>query len=143
MSSSPSSTLTSLDDSYKPCADLWFKDGTVVLCAEKTLFRIYSGMLAKESAVFGAMFEFPQPAPGGGGGEGDGDGVRGPEAYAEGVPFVRVPDTAYDMTEFLKAIHQPGCVRARAPHTQPPLTHAAAGTPRRPCPRASVPSPRF
>jgi hypothetical protein len=97
-----STTTAQLDPTYKPCEELWFKDGTVVLCAEHTLFRIYSGMLANESAVFGAMFDFPQPAAAGD------DDVRGAEAYAVGVPFVRLPDTAFDMTEFLKAIHRPG-----------------------------------
>ena len=41
--------------------DLWYGDGTVILIAESTGFRVYQGLLAKHSEVFRDMFSLPQP----------------------------------------------------------------------------------
>ncbi|EPQ53822.1 hypothetical protein GLOTRDRAFT_45447, partial [Gloeophyllum trabeum ATCC 11539] len=66
---------------------LWFDDGTVVLNAEGTLFRVYRGVLSRESSVFRDMFSIPQ------------SGVD----EIDGCPLVRVYDSAADMERFLKA----------------------------------------
>jgi hypothetical protein len=71
---------------------LWFSDGSVVLRAEDTLFRVYSGILAQSSPVFKDMFAFPQPC----------DGSY--ETY-EGCPLVYMPDPAGELQPFLKALH--------------------------------------
>jgi hypothetical protein len=79
----------------QPCEDLWFADGTVVLRAEDTLFKTYIGILSSVSSVLRDMFGVPQPR------------AHEMENY-EGLPFVHLPDTAWDIKYFLKAIHVPG-----------------------------------
>ena len=43
------------------CEDLWFEDGNVVLRAEDTYFKVYEGILSRESPVFVDMFSLPHP----------------------------------------------------------------------------------
>ena len=57
--------------------DFWLKDGTVVLVAKKTAFKVYSGLLAAHSPVFDDMFSFATHAD---------------EMY-DGCPVVRIPDS--------------------------------------------------
>ena len=71
---------------------LWFYDGSVVLKADDTLFRVYSGLLAQLSPVFRDMFAFPQPCAG------------DDETY-EGCPVVHMPDAADELQPFLRAMH--------------------------------------
>ncbi|KAJ7239963.1 hypothetical protein B0H12DRAFT_1056471, partial [Mycena haematopus] len=68
---------------------LWFRDGTLVLRAETSLFRVFPEILAAKSPVFQDMLAFPQPLDG--------------ESY-DGCPLVVLPDCAADMTHFLSAI---------------------------------------
>jgi hypothetical protein len=75
------------------CDELWFPDGTVVLRAKNVLFRTYIGALAGASAVFRDMFALPQPTV-----------AEGQEVY-EGLPFVRLVDTAFDVTQLLRSLH--------------------------------------
>jgi hypothetical protein len=77
------------------CEDLWFHDGSIVIRAESTLFRVYSGVLASASPIFKDMFGVPQP--------------QSLETY-DGVPLILLPDRAFDVTQFLKALLYPGCV---------------------------------
>jgi len=79
----------SLDDRER-VEDLWFEDGNLILQAENSLFRIYSGFLAARSSVFRDMLAFPPPAEG------------NPEM--DGCHIVPVYDSAKDMAVFLKAI---------------------------------------
>ncbi|KAJ6630402.1 hypothetical protein B0H10DRAFT_1939161 [Mycena sp. CBHHK59/15] len=73
--------------------DLWFDDGSLVIQAEQSLFRVYRAVLALRSPVFKDMLSFPQP----------------PDAeLIEGCPVVHLPDTAADVTVFLKAIFDSG-----------------------------------
>jgi hypothetical protein len=76
--------------------DLWFEDGNLILQAENSLFRIYSGLLAARSSVFRDMLAFPPPAEG--------------NPMMEGCHIVSVYDSAKDMTVFLKAIMDSRCV---------------------------------
>ncbi|KAJ7169006.1 hypothetical protein C8R46DRAFT_243707 [Mycena filopes] len=69
--------------------DLWFKDGTLVLFTEGCMFRVYGGLLAKQSSVFHNMLEFPQP-----------DDAE----LIDGCPVVRVSDTDRDLSSFLSAL---------------------------------------
>lgn len=41
--------------------DLWFSDGSVVLRAENTLFRVHISQLSRHSAFFRDLFSLPQP----------------------------------------------------------------------------------
>jgi hypothetical protein len=69
---------------------LWMDDGTVVLCSGTSLFRVYRGVLARESSVFKDLFSLPQPA--------------GDPTY-EGCPLVTLPDQPIDLYYLLAAIH--------------------------------------
>jgi hypothetical protein len=75
--------------------DVWYDDGTLVIRAENTLFRVYRGILASQSDIFKDMLSVPQPS--------------GTDADAETIEdcvVVRVQDTAGDMTRFLRALHE-------------------------------------
>ena len=74
---------------------LWFDDGSIVLQAESTQFRVYRGILAANSPVFKDMFSLPQPNG---------------EELVEGCPVVTLHDSAVDMGHFLRSIHDAGCV---------------------------------
>ncbi|KAJ7608058.1 hypothetical protein DFH06DRAFT_1486343 [Mycena polygramma] len=70
--------------------DLWFPDGSLVIQAQASLFRVYYAVLAARSDVFKDMLALPQPADG--------------EETIEGCPVVRLPDAAEDVACFLRAI---------------------------------------
>ncbi|KAJ7165467.1 hypothetical protein C8R43DRAFT_878512 [Mycena crocata] len=74
-------------------SDIWFKDGTVVLQAERTLFRVYRGVLASQSSIFHDTFGMPQPAE---------------EPLYEGCPILVLQDSPDDVRSFLLAIHDAG-----------------------------------
>jgi hypothetical protein len=76
--------------------DLWFEDGNLILKAENSLFRIYTGLLAARSSVFKDMFAFPPPA-------------EGNEIF-DGCPIITVYDNAKDMAFFLRAVFDSRCV---------------------------------
>ncbi|GJE90725.1 hypothetical protein PsYK624_068690 [Phanerochaete sordida] len=72
------------------CEELWFPDGTVVLQAGVMRFRVYKGVLAKDSTFFADMFAIPQPAEA--------------ESY-QGCPLVVIHDSEEDARAFLLALH--------------------------------------
>lgn len=81
-----SSTL----DSATHHNDLWFSDGSVVLRAEQTLFRVHISFLSRHSTVFKDTFAIPQPQP---------------LETIEGCAVVRMHDTAMDLSVFLRALY--------------------------------------
>ncbi|KAF9562290.1 hypothetical protein CPC08DRAFT_742228 [Agrocybe pediades] len=83
-------SLSAPQETPVPVDDLWFDDGNLILQAEKSLFKIYSGLLAARSSVFRDMLAFPPPAEG--------------NATLDGCPIVTVYDSAKDMNYFLKAV---------------------------------------
>lgn len=79
--------------------ELFFPDGSVVISAQQTLFKVYIGVLALNSEVFRDMFSIasgtlPADAP----------------TY-DGCPLIQMPDEAIDLERFLKALFINGCVR--------------------------------
>jgi len=64
-------------------AEFWFHDGSVVLQAQSTQFRVHMTVLSLHSTVFRDMFSMPQPAEA--------------ELTIEGCPIVHVSDTAQDV----------------------------------------------
>ncbi|KAJ7106435.1 hypothetical protein C8R43DRAFT_906209, partial [Mycena crocata] len=68
---------------------LWFEDCGLIIRAENTLFRVSRDVLAIHSPVFRDMLALPPPP--------DADTM-------EGCPFVRLPDSAADVTVFLKTL---------------------------------------
>jgi hypothetical protein len=81
--------------SLQRCEDLWLDGGNLVIRAENTVFKVLAAQLSIASSIFKDMLSVPQPA----------DGTT--ENF-EGLPFVRLPDTAFDVTQFLKALVYPG-----------------------------------
>jgi len=98
-----SSMPSSPKHEFAPSLDVWYSDGSVVLVAEKTAFRVHGTILAANSEIFKDMFAIPQPA------SPDPDA----ETY-EGCPVLSV-----DLKHFLKAIYDfgyfPPRVRAKFP----------------------------
>lgn len=88
--------MSTTQDTAERVEDLWFEDGNLILQAENSLFRIYSGFLAARSSVFRDMLAFPPPAEG--------------NPMMDGCHIVTVYDSAKDMTVFLKAIMDSRCV---------------------------------
>jgi hypothetical protein len=78
--------------------DLWFSDGSVVLKAESTLFRVHSSQLARRSLFFRDLFSLPQPAK---------DAV-GLDGTFDGCPLLVLHDSAEDLSNLLKALYDGG-----------------------------------
>lgn len=76
-------------------SDLWFEDGGLIIQADQSLFKIFKGMLAARSSVFKSSFD---------------DASATTKSYLDGCDLLRVPDSASDMTYFLKAIFDSGYV---------------------------------
>ena len=73
--------------------DLWFADGSLVIRAETKIFRVYKGLLAARSTFFKNMISRP-PVP------------DSEMELIDGIPVqvVTLPDTAEDVTVFLRAL---------------------------------------
>ncbi|KAI0091055.1 hypothetical protein BDY19DRAFT_679462 [Irpex rosettiformis] len=80
----------SLDDITKH-PDLWYEDGTVVIVAENTGFRVYRGLLVNHSSIFHDMFLLPQPA-------------SSLNDTFEGCPVVRLADDSAEEVTILLSI---------------------------------------
>ncbi|KAJ7618674.1 hypothetical protein FB45DRAFT_1007407 [Roridomyces roridus] len=97
-----SSTLDSHPRAKRPRKDeavevvrskIWYPDGTVVLQAESTQFRVYGGFLAARSTVFRDMFAVGQ-AP------------SGEDCEVDGAPLVDLyDDKAADVEQLLDALY--------------------------------------
>ncbi|KAJ6495795.1 hypothetical protein C8R47DRAFT_957081, partial [Mycena vitilis] len=72
--------------------EIWYKDGSVVLQAQNTQFRVHWTLLAQHSAVFSDMMGLPQPPD---------------QPSVEGCPVVELQDTTEDVGHLLKAIYNP------------------------------------
>ena len=78
------------DNAPSTADDLWFNDGTIVLRAEDSIFRVYGGFLGTVSSFFHDMLSMPSPEEG--------------NVMFEGCPLIVLDDSANDLTSFLKAI---------------------------------------
>ena len=78
---------------FSKSLDLWYSDGSVVLVAEKTGFRVHTSILASSCEVFRDMISIPHPAS-------DDES----EVY-ENCPVLRLQDSTADLHHFLKAIY--------------------------------------
>jgi hypothetical protein len=86
-------------------SDPWFKDGTIVIQAGDTQFRVYRGILTTCSPIFHDMFSIPQPAIGG--------------ELVEGCAVVHVSDSAEDWQYVLRAL----CERRQASRNSRIITY--------------------
>ncbi|KAJ6519063.1 hypothetical protein C8R45DRAFT_807261 [Mycena sanguinolenta] len=74
----------------KKHAEFWFSDGSVVLQAGNTQFRVHWSLLARHSAIFRDMQGLPQPAD---------------EPTIDGCPVVKLPDDPSDVELLLKGLY--------------------------------------
>ncbi|KAJ6631583.1 hypothetical protein B0H10DRAFT_1979452 [Mycena sp. CBHHK59/15] len=73
-------------------SDIWHKDGSIVLQAQNTQFRVHWGVLSLHSSFFRDMQDLPQPPD---------------QSNVEGCPIVELPDSAEDVEHLLKALYNP------------------------------------
>ena len=78
--------------------DLWFCDGSVILQAESTLFRVHKSQLSRRSIVFSDMFALAQPPVI------TTHATLADETY-EGCPVVKLYDSAEDVANLLLALY--------------------------------------
>ncbi|KAJ7232033.1 hypothetical protein B0H12DRAFT_1076983 [Mycena haematopus] len=78
-----------VDNTPTRVEELWFSDGSLVVQAEQSLFRVSRAILAARSPVFNDMLAFTPPS--------DAETI-------DGFPVVRLPDSAEDVTCFFRAI---------------------------------------
>jgi hypothetical protein len=72
-------------------AELWYSDGTVIVQAERTQFRVYAGILSQHSPVLKEMLAKPAVE------------------LVDGCPLLFFPnDTAQDIGYILDALYVPG-----------------------------------
>ncbi|KAH9481041.1 hypothetical protein JR316_0005560 [Psilocybe cubensis] len=77
-------------EGVKRSHSLWFEDGSVILEAQKTQFRVHRSILCNYSKVFQDMFTVPQPES---------------SAMVDGVPLIHVIDDAVDWENVLGIIY--------------------------------------
>ncbi|KAJ7056264.1 hypothetical protein C8F01DRAFT_1155437, partial [Mycena amicta] len=88
-------------------SDLWFEDGSIVVRAEKTIFRVYEGILAANSAVWKEMVS----------------NLNSEAPLIDKCPVLCLDDTAQDVESVLKTL----CHRDAYPNDEPiPIEVACA-----------------
>jgi len=87
--------------------DLWFSDGSVILKAENTLFRVHISQLSRHSAFFRDLFSLPQPPHCNGTTSLSDSSSRTvlDGTHLEGCPVVYLHDTAEDVGNLLTALY--------------------------------------
>jgi hypothetical protein len=104
------SDKTREDEELETHSDLWFEDGSVVLRAENTLFKVHISQLSRHSTFFRDMFSLPQPPTKGDSSCGsspltsNGDG-NGKESRWDGCPLVYLHDKAEDVGNLITALY--------------------------------------
>lgn len=78
--------------------DLWFSDGSVVLKAESTIFRVHISQLARRSLFFRDLFSLPQPT----------NDTVGLDGTFDGCPLLVLHDSAEDLSNLLTALYDGG-----------------------------------
>jgi hypothetical protein len=90
-------------------ADLWFLDGSVILQAENTLFRVHISQLSRHSTFFRDLFSLPQAEPRHRSGRRSLSVSSSKSvldgAHMEGCPVVYLHDVAEDVGNLLTALY--------------------------------------
>ncbi|KAJ6551381.1 hypothetical protein B0H19DRAFT_1236564 [Mycena capillaripes] len=73
-------------------SDIWHDDGSVVLQAESTQFRVHWSVLSLHSTFFRDMRSLPQPAD---------------QPSIEGCPVIQLHDSSVDVEHLLNALYNP------------------------------------
>ena len=84
--------LSNEDVVPQPDEEFWALDGTVILVAGKTKFRVYRGILTEHSTVFSEMFALPQPES------------AASEVSSPGCPVVELQDSEEDIRCLLRLL---------------------------------------
>ncbi|KAJ6519052.1 hypothetical protein C8R45DRAFT_885306 [Mycena sanguinolenta] len=80
-------------------SEFWLSDGSVVLQAGNTQFRVHWSVLARHSSVFSDMQGLPQPSD---------------EPTVDGCPVVQLQDDPTDLEYLLKALYDPAFLAVQA-----------------------------
>jgi hypothetical protein len=91
---SPPTKRQRTEDASITRSKVWYKDGSVVLQAESTQFRVHWGVLSENSTFFRGLEDLPQPSD---------------QPTVDGCPIVELPDAVIDVEYLLKALYDP-CV---------------------------------
>ncbi|KAM5544034.1 hypothetical protein V8D89_002220, partial [Ganoderma adspersum] len=113
---------------------LWFDDGSVVLVAERTAFRVHASLLSRHSPPLKKLFAIPRSSKG--------------EHMMDGCPVFHLSDTAADLDHFLQLIYDtPRYALDSTPLSPALTTYGAGATPKSlplPCnPLREVVKPTF
>jgi hypothetical protein len=73
-------------------SEIWYLDGSVVLQAQNTQFRVHWGVLAQQSSFFRDIQGLPQPAD---------------QPSVDGCPVIQLQDDVADVENLLKALYNP------------------------------------
>ncbi|KAJ7350461.1 hypothetical protein DFH08DRAFT_695648 [Mycena albidolilacea] len=73
-------------------SDIWYTDGSVVLQAHTTQFRVHWGILSQHSSFFREIQGLPQPND---------------QPTVDGCPIVELPDDVVDVEHLLRALYNP------------------------------------
>ncbi|KAJ7502966.1 hypothetical protein B0H11DRAFT_1987207 [Mycena galericulata] len=80
-------------------SEIWHDDGSIVLQAENTQFRVHWGVLSLNSSFFRDMKGLPQPPD---------------QPNVDGCPIVELSDTEEDVQYLLKALYSPTFMTQKA-----------------------------
>jgi hypothetical protein len=98
-----------IEDAPPTRSTIWYKDGSVVLQAEKTQFRVHWSVLSENSAFFAGLEGLPQ---------------ANEQPTVDGCPLVELSDDAVvDVEYLLKALYTP-CVTLYFVEGRPRTDHA-------------------
>ncbi|KAJ7741497.1 hypothetical protein B0H14DRAFT_2989372 [Mycena olivaceomarginata] len=89
---SPPTKRQRTEDASITRSKVWYKDGSVVLQAESTQFRVHWGVLSGNSTFFRGLEDLPQPSD---------------QPTVDGCPIVELPDAVIDVEYLLKALYDP------------------------------------
>lgn len=85
-------------------SSLWFIDGSVVLKAENTLFRVHISQLSRRSLFFRDLFSLPQPQQD----QNQPAGWIGCDGTYDGCPLLVLHDSAEDLANLLLSLYDGG-----------------------------------
>lgn len=69
--------------------ELWLDDGNIILVSKGVVFKVYRGLLAAQSPIFGDMFAVASSSSG---------------AHFGDIPIVRLADSPEDLRHLLRAL---------------------------------------